>query len=217
MSAEGTVRDGNGATFFLIETMRWERAGGFVRLDRHLARLRRSAAELGFACEPARVHEALDNLAPDHDVMRVRLTLSRDGSVACSASTLVLDRATPWKLRVTSVAVASTDPLLRHKTSRRELYEAARSEFTQQDADEVLLLNERGEVCEGTITTVFAEIDGRLATPRLACGLLAGVLRAELLETGRAEEAVLRLDDLHRAKALYVGNSLRGLIPGRLT
>ncbi|TGV91467.1 hypothetical protein EN788_61985, partial [Mesorhizobium sp. M2D.F.Ca.ET.145.01.1.1] len=107
--------------------------------------------------------------------------------------------------------------LLRHKTSRRQLYTNARSEYLITQADEVLLANERGEICEGTITNVFADFgEGILATPRLDCGLLPGVLRAVLLDEGRASEAIYSLDDLKSAKALFVGNSLRGLIPARL-
>ena len=81
----------------------------------------------------------------------------------------------------------------------------------------MVLLNERGQVCEGTITNVFADFgDGVLLTPRIDCGLLPGVLRGELLDTGKAEEAVFSFDDLKSAKAVFVGNSLRGLIPARL-
>ena len=80
----------------------------------------------------------------------------------------------------------------------------------------MILLNRRGEVCEGTITNVFADIgDGVLLTPPLRCGLLPGVLRSELRESGTAREAVLSEDDLRRAKAIFVGNSLRGLIGAR--
>jgi 4-amino-4-deoxychorismate lyase len=84
-------------------------------------------------------------------------------------------------------------------------------------ADEVILLNERGEVCEGTITNIFLDTgDDGLVTAALISGLLPGVLRGELLDTGRAREAVLGPADLADAKALFVGNSLRGLIPARL-
>jgi 4-amino-4-deoxychorismate lyase len=55
-----------------------------------------------------------------------------------------------------------------------------------------------------------------LMTPRLDCGLLPGVLRAELLDEGRASEAIYSYDELKSAKAIYVGNSLRGLIPATL-
>ncbi|TIT84983.1 MAG: hypothetical protein E5W55_33345, partial [Mesorhizobium sp.] len=103
------------------------------------------------------------------------------------------------------------------KTSRRETYQRARAEYLATRADEVLLANERGELCEGTITNLFADFgDGVLATPRLDCGLLPGVLRGELLDEGRAVEAIYTFDDLKSAKAIFVGNSLRGLIPAQL-
>ena len=80
--------------------------------------------------------------------------------------------------------------------------------------DEVLFLNERGEVCDGTITSVFVARGGALVTPPLRCGLLPGVLREEMLAEGLCREAVLGREDL--AEGLMVGNSLRGLIPARL-
>ena len=78
--------------------------------------------------------------------------------------------------------------------------------------------NERGEVCEGTITNIFVDAGdgGALLTPAQSCGLLPGVLRADMLETGKAVEAVLSVGDLQAAKALFVGNSLRGLIRASL-
>jgi 4-amino-4-deoxychorismate lyase len=106
--------------------------------------------------------------------------------------------------------------LLRHKTSRRDAYTRARSEYGHDQADEVLLANERGEVCEGTITSLFADFGEKaLLTPALACGLLAGVLRAQMIDDGAAREAVFSYDDLRSARAVFVGNSLRGLIPAK--
>ncbi|TIM98150.1 MAG: hypothetical protein E5Y38_20380, partial [Mesorhizobium sp.] len=102
-------------------------------------------------------------------------------------------------------------------TSRRETYQQARAEYLATRADEVLLANERGELCEGTITNLFADFGGGvLVTPRLDCGLLPGVLRGELLDEGRAAEAIYTFDDLKSAQAIFVGNSLRGLIPAQL-
>ncbi|MGB8622576.1 MAG: aminotransferase class IV, partial [Paracoccaceae bacterium] len=97
------------------------------------------------------------------------------------------------------------------KTTRRALYDAARAALPD-GLDELLYLNQRGEVCEGTITNIFFETGQGLLTPPLSCGLLPGVLRAELLAQGRAREAVLRPADLGTARAVFVGNSLRGLI-----
>ncbi|MER9580575.1 aminotransferase class IV family protein [Mesorhizobium sp. M0051] len=220
MSAESALRDGNTANFQLIETMRWEPGSGFLRFDRHLARLYGSAAELGFRYDPGKVGEALSSAVSGSRIaMRTRLVLSQDGEVTASAQRfepLAADKV--WLLRLARTRLDSHDTLLRHKTSRRQLYTHARAEYLITQADEVILANERGEICEGTITNVFADFgDGALATPRLDCGLLPGVLRAELLDEGRAHEAIYSLDDLKTARALFVGNSLRGLIPAKLT
>jgi 4-amino-4-deoxychorismate lyase len=219
VSAEGALRDGNTADFDLIETMRWEPGQGFLRFERHLARLYGSAEELGFACDPQRVGEVLANtVGAQQTALRTRLVLQRNGEVTAAAQPyepLAADKV--WRLQLARVRLSSTDTLLRHKTSRRQLYTHARSEYLVTQADEVLLANERGEICEGTITNVFADFgDGMLMTPRLDCGLLPGVLRAELLDEGRVQEAIYSYDELKSAKAIFVGNSLRGLIPATL-
>ena len=101
----------------------------------------------------------------------------------------------------------STDLLLRHKTSWRELYDAPHA------GDEVVFRNERGEVAEGARSNLFVRRKGKLLTPPLASGLLPGILRAELLEGGGCEEAVLMPGDLDGE--MFFGNSLRGLIPAK--
>ena len=219
MSFESALRDGNGAGFELIETMRWEPGSGFLRFDRHLARLYSSAAELGFACDSERIGEVLSGaVAGPQIALRVRLALQRDGEATAAAQPyepLPADKV--WRLQLARTRLDSQDTLLRHKTSRRQLYTHARSEYLVTRADEVILANERGELCEGTITNLFADFgDGVLATPRLDCGLLPGILRGALLDEGRAAEAIYSFEDLKAAKAIFVGNSLRGLIPARL-
>ena len=218
MPAEGALRDGTAAGFELIETLRWEPGEGFVRLDRHLARLRASAAALGFAADPETIGAALRDATGGTLPLRVRLTLARDGMVdATTAPFEPLPADTVWTLDIAKARLDSADPLLRHKTTRRHAYEAARAEFARDEADEVLLLNERGELCEGTITSVFLDIgEPALLTPPLGSGLLAGVLRAELLDEGTVLETVLTEADLHAARAIFVGNSLRGLVHARL-
>jgi 4-amino-4-deoxychorismate lyase len=219
VSAESALRDGNGAGFELIETLRWEPGSGFLRFERHLARLYASAAELGFACDPERVGEVLSNTVSGHGTaLRVRLSLQRNGEATAAAQAyepLPADRV--WRLQLARIRLDSANTLLRHKTSLRQVFTQARAEYLATRADEVLLANERGELCEGTITNLFADFgDGPLATPRLDCGLLPGILRGELLDEGRAVEAIYSFDDLKAAKAIFVGNSLRGLIPARL-
>ncbi|HEU4987687.1 MAG TPA: aminotransferase class IV family protein [Rhizobiaceae bacterium] len=216
MSAEGPLRDGRGPAFELIETMRWEPGKGVALRALHLDRLTGSAAELGFAFHPEAFQKKLAAISATTD-QRVRMALASNGALAMTREDFALQRSdTIWTLRLAGTRLNSADPQLRHKTSARDVYAAARAEYTVSEAAEVILLNERDEICEGTITNVFVERDGLLLTPPLSCGLLAGVLRQHLLETGRAREAILTREDLLHAGNVFVGNALRGLIRGRL-
>ena len=103
---------------------------------------------------------------------------------------------------------------LRHKNSDRGFYEIGLAAARKEGAEEALFLRSDGLVTEGCFTNVFVERDGRLLTPPLALGLLPGVLRRQLIEEGRAEEAELTLADL--GPGFLIGNALRGLMPARL-
>ncbi|WP_406565941.1 aminotransferase class IV family protein [Allitabrizicola rongguiensis] len=191
----------------LIETLAWDGAQ-LVRGDRHLARLARSAALLGWPCDASAARKALlaDRAGPE----RLRLTLDASGQIEVTSGP-ILSAPGPWHLSFGHVRLRSDDPWLRLKTTRRQVYFAARAAMPE-GIHEVLFLNERGEVCEGTITNVFFDAGDGLCTPPLACGLLPGILREEMLATGQARECVLPLGQLADCK-LFVGNSLRGLIP----
>jgi para-aminobenzoate synthetase/4-amino-4-deoxychorismate lyase len=137
----------------------------------------------------------------------VRVRLARSGAVAIAIDSLPDAPAWPVSIRLLPRPVGAHDFRLRHKTSDRDFYDAARR---AAGTFEVAFLDDEGFVTEGSFTTIFVERDGRLATPPLARGLLPGTLRAELLDEGRAFEADLRPDDL--AGGFLIGNMLRGLI-----
>lgn len=188
----------------LIETMRWDGAT-LVRLPLHLGRLARSAAMLGWDCDIGAADAALRAAEPVQ-AARMRLTLDAAGVIEVTASPLPPAPAT-WRLGLAQTRLQSQDPWLGVKSTRRLAYDAARAALLPGQ-DEVIFLNERGEVCDGTITTVFFDRGAGMRTPPLASGLLPGVLRTEL----GAPEEVLLGQDLGQVR-LWVGNALRGLIP----
>jgi 4-amino-4-deoxychorismate lyase len=184
----------------LIETVLWDGSGA-PRWPLHRARLTRSAALLGWDCP------VVAPVGPDHPA-RLRLTLGRAGQVVWEVHPLPAAKA-EWRVGLAAARLDSGDPWLRVKTTRRGQYDAARAALAP-GLDEVLFLNERGEVCEGTITTVFFDRGQGMRTPPLSCGVLPGVLRAELA----CPEEVLMAEDLPGVR-LWLGNALRGLIPAR--
>ncbi|WP_068071076.1 aminodeoxychorismate synthase component I [Novosphingobium lentum] len=199
----------------LIETMAFDPARGVPLLERHLDRMKASATELGFAFDRHAIKNAIQALCFECDApSKLRLVLARSGAHALEVAPLppAFDRAATCA--VLPVPVASGDWRLRHKCSDRGFYEDALAAARGAGADEALLLRDDGLVTEGSFTSLFIERCGVLATPPLALGLLPGVLRASLIDEGRAVEGEVRLDDL--AGGFFIGNALRGLIPARL-
>jgi 4-amino-4-deoxychorismate lyase len=183
-----------------------------------MARLANSARKLGFPGYEESKAALLRKIDTLSEPSRVRLELFGDGHhEITSAAFTPLPEGAVWTVRIAaSVRLSSSEPLLRHKTSMRSRYDAARAEFTREQCDEVILLNDRGEVSEGTITNLFVEdADGRLMTPPLSSGCLAGVLRTSLLCQKKAQVSRILPADL-ADRPFYLGNSLRGLIRGRL-
>jgi para-aminobenzoate synthetase/4-amino-4-deoxychorismate lyase len=122
---------------------------------------------------------------------------------------------TPPRVVVATSPVDSADVFLCHKTTHRGVYDAQRA--AHPEAFDVLLYNERDELTESTIGNIVLEIDGARVTPARAAGLLAGVLRDELLASGAITERVLRRADLARASRVWIINALRGWVEVTLT
>lgn len=200
---EGALRPGADAPDLrLIETMLWD-GEAVQRLGLHLARLSRGAAALGWPFDMAVLRKAVSQL-PDEPA-RLRITLDRAGQVMASVTALPPAKAL-WRLGLAPARLRSDDPWLRIKSTNRAAYDAARAALPA-GLDEVVFQNERGEVCDGTITTLFFDRGAGLRTPPLSSGLLPGILRESL----NCPEEVLLAQDLPRVQ-LWVGNALRGLI-----
>ena len=212
------------ADYGLIETLRWSAAQGYWRLDQHLGRLNASAAALNFVFDRGAAEARLAAAAQAWRAgagdgggdRRVRLELARDGTLALTSEPLPERPVQELKLCIAEERLDAADPFLRYKTTRREAFDRAYAQAARAKLDEALLLNRQDRIADASRNSVFAEIGGRLVTPRIADGALPGVLRAALIEEGRAVEDALTLSSLERAQRWFVGNSLYGLRPARL-
>lgn len=195
----------------LMETLRWN--SGFTRMHKHLDRMAHSAEILSLPFERGAALQALANATSTaRGPLRVRLELTEQGEFKCSIQPLGSEDP-EWRFVISPQRVCSGDALLAHKTTWRDLYDAEWDRCCADgQADEVLFLNERAELTEGTRTNVFVRMGRELLTPAACSGLLPGLLRAELLDQAQCRESRLTLADLETADEVFVGNSLRGLI-----
>ncbi|WP_164658274.1 aminotransferase class IV family protein [Tropicibacter sp. Alg240-R139] len=207
---ESPLRKPVAPDFHLIETFRIEPETGPHDLSRHLRRMERSARAFQIPFDRRGTEAEVQKInAPE--ALRARLTLDAKGQIQITTTPL---GATPsrWTVQIAQERLQSDDVWLQHKTTCRALYDQARASLPQ-GVDELLFLNERDEVCEGTITNLFVKLhNGPAVTPPLRSGCLPGVLRQRLLDTKRVVERVVTLQDLRHAQWITVGNSLRGEI-----
>ena len=198
-------------TFQLLESILW--IDGYSFLPLHLERMESSAAYFGFNFDRASILEALEDVGKRLACgarTKVRVLLERSGAVKVT-HTSVAEQTGSGTVTISTIRVSSSDRFLRHKTTRRQLYDRLYEEALRRGEDEVLFLNERSKVTEGAISNVFIEKDGQWFTPPVECGLLPGIYRRHLLETKpAAAERVLHLEDLASADAVYICNAVRG-------
>jgi para-aminobenzoate synthetase/4-amino-4-deoxychorismate lyase len=144
---------------------------------------------------------------PPPGTSRIRLRLDSDGTATAEVEPL------PPSCGVTELAfsdqsVHSADESLFHKDADRSRYERLRR--ARLDVDDVVLINEKGHVTETTRANLAILLRGQWWTPPLDSGLLPGVERARLVESGVLAERVLTPADVVAADALGLVSSLRG-------
>ncbi len=219
--------------FHLFETMLWQRGSGYWLLEEHLQRLAGGAEFFQFACDLPTIRERLRQAenACRGDCCRVRLAVEKDGRVSVTADAATVPACIslprvpgemaaddPAMIDFSPVRVDTRTPWCFYKTSRRELYSAEFARARRQGLLDVIFMNEAGEVTEGCITNIVIYSEGRYKTPPLACGLLAGVMRGRLLadaEVPVAEEVITE-QEVRAAEAVFICNSVRGVIRVRL-
>jgi para-aminobenzoate synthetase / 4-amino-4-deoxychorismate lyase len=217
--------------FHLIETLLYHPDDGYILLEEHLQRLSASASYFLFSCDPAFIRKNLLEQACKFNggCMRVRLGLEKDGTFAITSRQC----ATPLsfhlpespsggelpRISFSGIRTDARSSWFYHKTSRREVYDREFAVAGEKGLFDVCFCNTDGEVTEGCITNIIAYKDGSFTTPPVRCGLLPGVMRGVLLKDRKRplEEGVLTMEDIRDADALFLCNSVRGVVQVQLT
>ncbi|MFE9425423.1 aminotransferase class IV [Kitasatospora sp. NPDC006697] len=211
-----TVGDG------VFETVKTVQGEPFA-LTRHLDRLTRSATGLGLpAPDLEQVRKGCEAVTAANPMPLGRLRITYTGGIGPLGSdrldsppTLViaLGAATP---RPETTAVATVEWTRNERAATAGLKTTSYAENVialahahRQGASEALFPNTLGRLCEGTGSNVFVVLDGKLLTPPLSAGCLAGVTRALVLDWCDGEEADLPMDVLQRAEEVFLTSTLR--------
>lgn len=202
--------------FFLIETLLYD--GSFHNLERHILRMKESAEYFDYAFDSGELMGHLDNIQPQLTAQRyrVRVLLGRFGDISATPSEIDYQ---PGSLQVmlSSKTTDSNDNFYFHKTTNRVLYERELAAAREMGFFDVLFLNKKGELTEGSITNVYLEINGIVYTPPVECGLLGGTMRAKLIDEGKVKEKLLLIKDLTKARKVYISNAIIGFREAELT
>lgn len=217
-----TVGDGAFETCKIVD-------GEAFALTRHLGRLGRTLTGLGLpAVDEARVREGIDAVLAAGDRInfgRVRVTVTAGagplGSDRDDSPATVVIAATSSRPHAKSAPVV-TVPWVRNeraataglKTTSYAENVIAITHARSRGAEEALLANTRGELCEGTASNVFVVTDGVLRTPPLESGCLAGITRQLAIEWCREAglevlEEALPFEVLQTADEVIITNSSR--------
>lgn len=199
----------------LIETCLWTANEGLNHGKAHKARMMKAAKALGYPFNPAEYDALIDGIKVERNEQHIRITLDPKGNLNLSQKDFVsLDRP---KIMLSPHKLSKKVQYSKHKISRRNFYDEERERLKALTGiNEVIFLNESGKLCEGSFTSIFIEKDEQLFTPALKAGILPGILRAQLLRSRKAKTANLTESDLLSADNIYIGNSMRGLMPATL-
>jgi len=203
----------------LIETMRADAAGQMPLLAAHLKRLRDSAQTLKYphpgdeTITAALTHRLADSshrkVSEPHE-HRVRLLLSAEGEISITVAKLD-PLAAEQRIALSRIQLPSDNSWLQHKTTFRPWYDNAMDWLGKHPTFfDLIYLNEKSQLCEGSRSNIYLKCDGRWLTPPLPSGLLGGVQRLELLQTTLVKEATLSQSDLLEATQWRLSNALRG-------
>ncbi|MHA3700678.1 chorismate-binding protein [Jatrophihabitans sp. YIM 134969] len=201
----------------LLETMRFTPEHGLRNLDRHLDRLVSSAGHFGITAARQRIHHELELVAgafEQNGARRVRLMLARSGRVVIEDAALTVVDGNQVLDVVLDNHVTVPDVWTRHKTTRRDVYEAAAARHPS--AADVLLVDVNGYLLEATRANVAVRLGRQWCTPPLASGCLPGVERQRLIDEGVLVERPIHTSDLTHESELALISSLRGWRPARV-
>jgi len=197
--------------FDLFETMRVEN-GKIVFLEEHIERLRLAAEFFLFNFKDKKIRKSLDDKILELDSggkYKIKLILNKWGRIKIETSDLHSAEKIV-KIIISEKKINTQNSFQYFKTTNRKLYDDEYQKYSARGFFDVIFLNEKDEMTEGSITNIFIRKGNSWLTPPLTSGILDGIYRSYFLrKMNNAAEKVISVDDLLRADEVKLVNSVR--------
>ena len=174
--------------------------------DQHLERLTKASRYFTYPFDPKNLRQKIEEECKVCDInqdYRLRISLSKSGELELSRQVL-----TPLSQSFCQAKLCLQEADLQQAFTYFKTTHRPHLSIGEQ---EKIYHNKSGELLETSIGNLVLKIAGKFYTPPIRLGILPGIYRQHLLETGQVEEKVLTLTDLNHAEAIYGCNAVRGL------
>ena len=174
--------------------------------DQHLERLTKASRYFAYPFDPEELRQKIEEecqACDSHQDSRLRITLSKSGEMKLSRQILTPLSPSFCKAKLCLQEADLNQSFTYFKTTHRP--------HLSLGEQEKIYHNKSGELLETSIGNLVLKINGKLYTPPISQGILPGIYRQHLLETGQVEEKVLTVADLNQAETIYGCNAVRGL------
>lgn len=198
--------------FEVFETMRYEN-GEIKFLEQHLARIKSAADYFLFKFNEKKIRKQLVESMAGVDRQKpkkIKLSLTKWGKIKVDLSDIPKSDKNVSVI-ISQNKISSTDKFRNFKTTNRKLYDDEYALYNSKGFYEVLYLNEKDEVAEGSRTNIFLRKDNSWFTPILESGALPGIYRKYFIgKNSEVSEKITKVDELLSADEVLLTNSLRG-------
>jgi para-aminobenzoate synthetase/4-amino-4-deoxychorismate lyase len=222
---KGKFLTGIAADFALIETLLYHPVTGYHYMQEHLERLKASSALFNFNCPLSTIYDELIKLSKNMCATtnyKIRLILKQAGQFVITSSEMpIVENNNTYFIRFSPNKTYSRNILFQHKTTSTYVRDFYDNEYTiakkNYNCDEVIFVNEKNQITEGSRTNLFIEKNNIFYTPPIQCGLLNGIMRQQFINNKNIKtvEKVLYQDDIYNADNIFLTNSVRGILPAK--
>ena len=205
------------SNFELFETMLWEPEKGIFLRDLHFSRLKNSAIYFDFIYNSSELEAEIERYVKKYpsESRKIKIYLNKNGNIKLSSKEMThLEQQNDYSISLAEKAIDLNDVFYYHKTTRRDIYELAKSR--NQHSNDTLFWNDAGEITETKIANLIINIANEWYTPPISSGLLGGTYRQMMLDKGLLKERVIHKSEISHLSEITLINSVRGRFIAKL-